>query len=135
MGDAEMLGKFLELNPSIPPEQMFVDDYSFAAYNSVTLGSMKDVNAFDSEQMKNVKLSAPRLDGIRGWWKYLSNVGALSPVEKGTSGVPEGVFRLGGAFVVRGDEVVYVWRERTPGDHPDLEQVMLAVEGKLLFSS
>jgi hypothetical protein len=30
--------------------------------------------------------------------------------------------------VVKGDEVVYAWRERVVGDNPDLEEVMSFVE-------
>lgn len=125
IGDVDKLSKFLELNPAIPRAQMFVDDYNFNAYKAAGFGSMGDIGKLDA---KDIKLTAPRLGGIGGWWKYLSNVAAISPIEKGKSGVPEGVLRLGGTFVVKGDEVVYLWKDKVPGDTPDLEQIMTFVE-------
>jgi hypothetical protein len=38
--------------------------------------------------------------------------------------VPEGVLRLGGTFVVKGDKVLYQWNDRLPGDHPDIQEVL-----------
>jgi AhpC/TSA antioxidant enzyme len=119
--------KFLELNPSIPANQMFVDDENFSAYDALGLGSMRNV-AEKSEEIRGIQLAAPDLGGIQGWWKYLSNVAAVSPTDKGKFGIPEGVLRLGGTFVVQGDEVVYAWRERVPGDTPDLAEVMAFLE-------
>jgi hypothetical protein len=125
IGDNEKLLKFLELNPAIPPENMFVDDYAFHVYNNVGFGTMKDFSSMDT---KDITLSAPKLGGISGWWKYLSNVAAISPIEAGKTGIPEGVLRLGGTFVVNGDELLYLWKDKVPGNSPDLEQVMLFVE-------
>jgi hypothetical protein len=107
---------------------MLVDDYNFQAYKSAGLGSMEDLSSINRNDLP--ALSAPKLGGVLGWWKYLSNVAAISPIEKGkpVSGIPEGVVRLGGTFVVKGDKVVYAWRERLPGDHPDLDEVMSFVE-------
>jgi hypothetical protein len=104
---------------------MFVDDYDFNAYKNVGFGSMKDFQKNDTEQLK---LSAPKLGGFGGWWKYLSNVAAISPVEQGKAGIPEGVLRLGGTFVVKGEQLLYLWSDIIPGNTPDLEDVMLFVE-------
>ena len=38
--------------------------------------------------------------------------------------IPEGVLRLGGTFVVSGNDIVYRWSDRLPGDHPDIQQVL-----------
>jgi hypothetical protein len=119
------LSKFLELNPAIPSQSTFVDDYEFRAYDSAGFGSMKDL---DNSKVKDLKLSAPKLGGFGGWWKYLTNVASISPVEPGKQGIPEGVLRLGGTFVVDQDELIYLWKDIIPGDTPDLEEVMKLVE-------
>lgn len=125
IGDEEKLNKFLELNPAVQKDSMFVDGYDFDAYNAVGFGSLgesMDISASD------IKMTAPELGGFGGWWKYISNVMSLSPVEPGKSGIPEGVKRLGGTFVVKGDDVVYQWYDKVPGDHPDLNDVMKVVQ-------
>ena len=119
------LSKFLELNPAIPSQSMFVDNYDFDAYKSVGFGSMKDI---DNSKVKDMKLTAPKLGGFGRWWKYLSNVAAISPIEPGKQGIPEGVLRLGGTFIINKEEVVYLWRDTVPGNTPDLDEVMKLIE-------
>mmetsp|Transcript_21622 Transcript_21622/g.31361 ORF Transcript_21622/g.31361 Transcript_21622/m.31361 type:complete len:126 (-) Transcript_21622:266-643(-) len=113
---------FLDQNPSIPSDQMFVDDYSFAAYKAVGFKSFTDT---DKEAAKQVKLSAPNLS-FKQWMSYFGNVGKLSPIPKDMKfgQVPEGVLRLGGTFVINGDKVLYQWSDRVPGDHPDIQEVL-----------
>ena len=53
----------------------------------------------------------------------------LSPVEPGSKEFPEGVKRLGGTFVIDGDDVIYQWNDRIPGDNPDLDDVMQYIMG------
>jgi hypothetical protein len=119
------LSKFLELNPDIPSQLMFVDNYDFDAYNSVGFGSMKDLN---NSKVKDIQLSAPKLGGFGGWWKYISNVASISPIEPGKQGIPEGVLRLGGTFVIDKDKLIYLWKDVVPGNTPDLEDVMKLIE-------
>ena len=103
---------------------MFVDGYDFEAYSAVGFGSFGD----NMEGVKDIRITAPEMGGFGGWWKYLSNVMSLSPIEAGQKGIPEGVKRLGGTFVVKGDDVVYQWSDKVPGDHPDLNNVMAVVK-------
>jgi len=122
IGDDEKLSKFLELNPYVPKDQMFVDDYNLEAYNAVGLKKFTDM---PKDVIKDVKMTAPDLEGgIKGWWKYMTNVAKLAPVDKNKPGIPEGVLRLGATFVVSKNNVVYQWNDRVPGDHPDLEKVL-----------
>ena len=121
------LSKFLELNPAIPPESMFVDNYDFDAYQNVGFGTMKDL---DGAEVKDLKLTAPKMRGFAGWWKYLSNVAAISPIEPGKAGIPEGVLRLGGTFVINNDAIIYSWKDIVPGDTPNLDEVMKLIENK-----
>lgn len=120
IGDQEKLARFVTVNPSIPPNSMFVDSYEFAAYKSVGLKSFTEV---DKDAIKGVNLSAPQL-GWKGLWKYIANVGKLAPVKQGQTGFPEGVLRLGATFVVSKNDVVYQWNDRVPGDHPEISVVV-----------
>lgn len=128
IGDAEKLGKFLEVNPYVPRGSMFVDDMTnFDAYKAVGLGRFDEV---DKEAAKEVKLAAPELGGFGGWWNYMTNVMAMSPIpdDMKFGEVPEGVLRTGGTFVVKGSDVVYQWSDTVPGDHPDLNDVLKSLE-------
>jgi hypothetical protein len=131
IGDTEKLERFLEINPDIPKTRMFVDDYQFQAYE--TAGFVNNLNDPNPQQQQTVPpLTAPNLGGIIGWWNYFTNAIALAPIDKENppafGSMPEGVLRLGGTLVIHGDEIVYQWYDRIPGDHPDLEQVMQIVE-------
>ena len=124
IGDAEKLSKFLELNPFIPRDKAFVDDMKdFKAYEAVGFGRFDET---DKEELKSLALSAPDLGGFGGWWKYMSNVMSLSPVPKDMKfgEIPEGVLRLGGTFVVEGQDIIYQWNDKIPGDHPNPEDVL-----------
>lgn len=127
IGDQEKLQTFLEENPAIDPNSMFVDGYDFAAYESVGFGKFTDV---DPETAKEVKMAAPDLS-FGQWMGYARAVGKTSPIPKNMKfgEIPEGVLRLGGTFVVKGDEILYQWSDRLPGDHPEITEVLsLAIE-------
>mmetsp|Transcript_9272 Transcript_9272/g.14866 ORF Transcript_9272/g.14866 Transcript_9272/m.14866 type:complete len:146 (+) Transcript_9272:79-516(+) len=122
IGDEEKLASFLEKNQYIPLGQVFVDDdfQNFSAYKAAGFGRFDEQ---DPAIAKQVKLTAPK---NVNWWNYLTSITKVSPIPKDQSfgsGVPEGVLRLGGTFVVSGDEIVYRWSDRLPGDHPDIEEV------------
>ena len=123
IGDADKLNTFLDLNEFIPRDQAFVDDYTFGAYKQVGFGRFDEQ---DPEIAKQVKMTAPDLGGWKGAWKYMSNVAKISPIppDMKFGEVPEGVLRLGGTFIVKGEDVVYQWSDRLPGDHPDLTEVL-----------
>ena len=122
IGDEEKLGAFLEKNQHIPLSQIFVEDdlENFSAYKSAGFGRFDET---DPAAAKQVKLAAPK--GLN-WWNYLTSLTKVSPIPKDQKlggGIPEGVLRLGGTFVVNGDEIVYRWSDRLPGDHPDIQEV------------
>lgn len=124
IGDEEKLSTFLEKNPEIPRDQVLVDDYSFEAYKAAGFGKFDDVpKEVAKEAMDN--MVAPEL-GFKGWWNYLTSVSKVSPIPKDMKfgEVPEGVLRLGGTFVVNGNDIVYRWSDRLPGDHPDIDNVL-----------
>jgi len=121
VGDAEKLRKFLELNPEIPAELCFVDESrDFALYEAAGFGKFTDAKP-DKVEMKSPNFS------FKDWLAYLGNVSKLAPIRKDAPpGVPEGVLRLGGTFVLSGDDVVYAWADAVPGAHPDVEDVLRA---------
>ena len=123
IGDQDKLRLFLEKNPKVSREQIFVEDYEFGAYKSAGFGRF-DEQAEDvqKEGMKNMK--APEL-GFKGWFDYLSVTAKLAPIpdDMKFGEIPEGVLRLGGTFVVKGNSIIYRWSDRLPGDHPDIANV------------
>ena len=127
IGNQEKLVTFLELNPQVPRDVLFADNLEFNAYDAVGFGKFTDLSEKDK---KDIKLRKPDIS-LRTWWTYLSNVVKLSPIEKGKSGIPEGVLRLGGTFVVKGDDVVYQWNDKIPGDYPEPEDVVHFIEEQL----
>lgn len=125
IGDSDKLKVFLDNNPKVPRENMFVDGYAFDAYKAVGFKSFTEKSEAEKEALKDYKMTAPNLS-FGEWMKYFGNVGRLSPVEKGMKfgEFPEGVLRLGGTFVVNGNDVIYQWSDRIPGDHPDIGAVL-----------
>ena len=76
---AEKPRKFLELNPNVPEERIFVDSSkTFEAYKAVGFGKLTDADASTKPKMKPPGFS------VKEWWKYITNVVALSidPNEK-----------------------------------------------------
>lgn len=123
IGDSTKLDKFLELNPLIPRRQIFVDDYEFGAYGAAGLGKLDVDNV-----PKDIEMVAPDMGGLGGWWKYLTNSIALSPIPKGKEfEFPEGVKVLGGTFVIDGGKVVFTYKDPVPGVTPDLDAVLGAI--------
>jgi hypothetical protein len=122
IGDKDKLATFLDKNPFIPTDQAFVDDdmKNFGAYRAAGFGRLDEQ---DPAVAKQVQLTAPK--GVN-WWNYATSVAKLSPIPKDQKfgEIPEGVLRLGGTFVVKGDEILYRWSDRLPGDHPDIQEVM-----------
>merc|ERR1712070_344920 len=76
-----------------------------------------------AEGQKNMK--APAL-GFKGWLNYAATAAKVAPIPKDMKfgEIPEGVLRLGGTFVIKGNEIVYRWSDRLPGDHPDIDKVL-----------
>lgn len=121
IGDPEKLSTFLGANDWMPRDQMFVDDYSFNAYRAAGFGRFDQL---DREEVKDIKMTAPEIGGFRGWLKYFGIVGKVSPIPKDMKfgEVPEGVLWVGGTFVIKGDEVLYQWSDKVPGNHPDIRE-------------
>lgn len=122
IGDSEKLNAFLDKNPRIPRDAMFVDGYNFEVYNKMGFKSFTDQ---DADVLKGAKFAAPKLS-FQQWFNYALSLGKVSPIPKDIpfGKIPEGVLRLGGTFVVNGDDIVYQWSDKIPGDHPDVQEVV-----------
>ena len=124
IGDAEKLQLFLDKNPYVDSSMALVDDYEFGAYKAAGFGRFDEQ---DKEVAKEAtkQMTAPAL-GWKGAWDYATTVMKVSPIPEGMKfgEIPEGVLRLGGTFVINGDDIVYRWSDRLPGDHPDIDNVV-----------
>ena len=73
---AEKLRKFLELNPEVPADRVFVDtSKTFEAYKAAGFGNLTDVDKSTKPEMKPPGFS------LQDWWKYITSVIALSPID------------------------------------------------------
>ena len=124
IGDPEKLQAFLDKNPYIDPNQALVDGYDFEAYKAAGFGRFDEQDK-DLAKEGAANIGAPTL-GLEGWWNYMTSVMKVSPIppDMKFGDIPEGVLRLGGTYVVQGDQILYRWSDRVPGDHPDIEEVM-----------
>lgn len=121
IGDSDKLRKFLELNPAVPSDRIFVDDYkTLDAYKSLKFPNFTDLKVNDA---KGMKLRFPKLS-FADSWKYMTNVASISPVDNVSSGLPESVLKNGGTFVIQNDEVIFQWFDKVPGDYPNPSDVL-----------
>lgn len=130
IGDEDKLKIFLEMNPYIPRDQIFVDSYSLAAYKQIGLRNIGD----NKEELQSISMKAPTLTSDE-WKTYLGAASKLVPIEKGTSAFQiftdksktEGVLRLGATFGVSQGHLIYAFEEALPGDNPVVSEVLKQV--------
>ena len=124
IGDAEKLNLFLEKNPYVDRENILVDGYGFDAYKAAGFGRFDEQDKDVAKEAAKT-LSSPAALGLKGAWDYITSAGKLSPIptDMKFGEIPEGVLRLGGTFVVNGNDIKYRWSDRLPGDHPDIDMV------------
>ena len=125
IGDKDRLNAFLLKNPEVDPEKFFVDGYDFAAYKQAGFGRFDES---PPEVIENVKPKPAKFGGIQGWWTFLTSFIPLAPVTPDMKFpenlTPEGLFWVGGTFVVKGDDIIYRWNDRISGDHPEASDVV-----------
>lgn len=119
--DVEGLQTFLDKNPNIPRESIFLDEDNFGGYKKMGLGKMSFTDANKvREAAKSIK--KPEVN----FFDYLSIAGKVTPIPKDLKfgQIPEGVTYLGATFVVSSDKFVYVYEDGLPGDHPEPASVL-----------
>jgi len=109
----------------VPRDRSFVDDSrTFDAYEAAGFGKIADTIP------EKLDLKPPGFSPSQ-WFNYLTNVVALAPIRKDEpiTGVPEGVLRLGGTFVLdlEGGDVLYAHSEELPGMSPPVSSVLAVV--------
>lgn len=108
----------------MPRDRSFVDDSrTFDAYEAAGFGKIADTVP------EKLDLKPPGFSPSQ-WFAYLTNVAALAPIRKDEPlrGVPEGVLRLGGTFVLDGEDVLYAHSEELPGMSPEISTVLAAAQ-------
>ncbi len=114
---------FLEKNPKIPRDMIFVDKPSFAAYKSMGIGKLFDDMELTKKGGKNFKI--PGLTW-KEWTNYFSSVSKISPDK---DAVVEIGSQLGASYAVNGKDIVYFYEEGIPGDSPDPLTVIAMLTG------
>lgn len=123
IGDSDKINIFLEKNPKIPRELMFVDGYAMDAYKTV---GFKKIDLFSGMKLikEKRKMTMPTFSPGR-WKDYLKSTNDLIPLPKGQKGAfPEGVTMNGGTFAVDGDKIMFAYSDAVPGNYPDPNDVV-----------
>lgn len=125
IGDPARLNVFLSKNPEVSPDTFFVDGYDFAAYKEAGFGRFDEK---PKEVTEGVKAKPAAFGGLKGWWTFLTNFIPLAPVTPDMKFpenlTPEGLFWVGGTFVMAGGDIIYRWDDRISGDHPEARDVL-----------
>jgi hypothetical protein len=112
VGTPEKLSIFLDNNPDVPRDRVFVDSSEeFDAYRAAGFGNIGD-------EKPRVGVVKPNLN-TKQWLSYFSNVGKVAPKF-------EGVKRLGGSFVVRNGKAIFEHSDSVPGDEAPVEDLIAA---------
>jgi len=122
---------FVQNNPEISIDSIFVDNFSSGAYEKMGFGYLFENKNSSLLLGATSRLKAPTLT-TKQWWSYFKNVGKLAPVPEDLKfgEVPQAVLRLGGTFVVNDDMIMYSHADTVPGDHPNIEDVLKAAISK-----
>jgi hypothetical protein len=113
------------MNPTIPRDKIFVDDLTFPAYDALGFGKF----GLDKEHRRYAnRVQFPKINNIFKWWQYVTSIPIIGPFQEGEYGIPEGGLKLGGTFIVKGDDIVYEWRDKLPGDLPNPSDVLAEME-------
>lgn len=127
IGNPEKLEAFLEMNPCVPRGGILVDDYDHALYKELGFGRFDEVADFGwSDVARAAKVLRFADLGVGNLLNYATKGLSLAPVEGRVDwrNLPEGGLRNGGTLVVKGDDVVYQWKDKIPSDVPDVNDVL-----------
>jgi hypothetical protein len=128
IGDSDKINLFLDKNPRVPRDLMLVDDFDMEAYKAAGLSKFTDsMKKLATDKERSIK--QPKF-GFGRWKDYLTSVGQLAPVEKGSTKFPQTVLMNGGTFAIRGSRLVFSYSDSVPGDHPDPKAVVEAFAAK-----
>ena len=124
IGESDQLQMFLEKNPKIPKELIFVDQPTLESYNAMGLGKMFENKELTKKGGKNFK--APNLT-FNEWKNYLTSVGKVMPAGSNEDVLLK-VSKLGATYAINKKNIVYVYEEGVPGDNPDIKEVLAIIK-------
>lgn len=124
IGSPAKLEKFLELNPTVPRDDILVDDYDHKLYKKLGFSRFDELNKDEASEI-NFKKLIPNL-GIVSLFSYATRFIDMVPTEGDLNWkeLPEGGLRNGGTLVVKGDNVIYQWSDKVPSDVPNIADVV-----------
>jgi len=114
------------MNPCVPRGGILVDDFDHALYKELGFGRFDEADVGWSDVTRATKLLRFANLGAGNLLNYATKGLGLAPVEGRLDwrNLPEGGLRNGGTLVVNGDDVVYQWSDKIPGDVPDVNDVL-----------
>jgi hypothetical protein len=118
IGDTDKLRLFLAQNPDADPAQFLTDDYTMGAYEAVGFGKILDDRG--ATRRGALRIRRPRF-GLKTWRSFLKNAARLMPIPGGSlrkGRFPSAVNQLGGTIGMSKNDVVYMYADGVPGDHP-----------------
>ena len=127
IGTPEKLETFLELTPTVPREDVLVDDYEHRLYKNLGFTRFDEIGANQAGGISPRKLTRFFVDlGAGGLFSYATRFLEMAPTEGDVDwrNLPEGGLRNGGTLVVKGDDIIYQWSDKIPSDVPDIEEVV-----------
>ena len=124
IGSPEKLETFLQLNPTVPRNNILVDDYDHKLYKQLGFSRFDELKNDQAGDIKFKKL-IPNL-GIASLFSYATRFIDMVPTEGDLNWrqLPEGGLRNGGTLVVKKDDVIYQWSDKVPSDVPDITDVV-----------
>mmetsp|Transcript_18716 Transcript_18716/g.54121 ORF Transcript_18716/g.54121 Transcript_18716/m.54121 type:complete len:135 (+) Transcript_18716:112-516(+) len=128
VGTPAKLRRFLEVNPTIPQDRIFVDDSDgYEVYKAMGFGKLTDGIP---DKIETLQLRIPGFD-LGSAFNYLTNVAWLAPVRSLSEGVPEGVTLLSGTFAFTKERMLHASSDRVPGDYAAPRDVLDDAEALL----
>ena len=126
IGTQAKLNTFLELNPHVPRDSIFVDDYNHELYKQLGFSRFDELNKDDTDKINATKLISFFGLGVPSLFNYATRFWDMVPTEGSVdwSNPPEGGMRNGGTLIVKGDDVIYQHSDLIPSDVPNVADVV-----------
>ena len=126
IGTPAKLNTFLELNPHVPRDSIFVDDYNHELYKQLGFSRFDELNKDDTNKINRTKLTSFFDLGIPSLFNYATRFWDMVPTEGSVdwNNLPEGGLRNGGTLIVKGGEVIYQHQDLIPSDVPNVADVV-----------
>ena len=115
-----------------------MDDYDHELYKKNGFGRFDQVENDKLKEIDPTNLLKFFSLGPRSLWNYATQALSMAPLEGSVdwTNLPEGGLRNGGTLVVKGEEVIFHWKDTIPSDFPSVQTVLdTAVEASEVDNS